>query len=188
MLSNGQVMSWYHSKILRIPHGNQNPTKRYLTNESILKLFTGIVTIQEKVDGKQSILKKQITGSSCNDSWNMFEDMTGKNTCHYHIMKYDESKFPYNQRIPLDKIYQTNNGLIFENPFVLGTSGFSQLTYAKIKLQTPTILEIHNILEVISKFPSHFGSPVIEGLVIKNYDKQLMGKWINEEFEDKLDK
>ena len=186
MISNGQVMSWYHSKILRIPHGKQNPTKRYLTDEQIIECFTGLITIEEKVDGKQSNEKMSISGGSCNDSWKIFEDMTGKNTCHYHVMKYDKAKRPYIQRIILDRIFETSNGLIFEAPFILGTNGFSQLTYAKIKLENPTIIQIFSILEAFSKLPSHFGSPEIEGLVIKNYDKQLMAKWINDNFEDKL--
>ena len=186
MISNGQVMSWYHSKILRIPHGKQNPTKRYLTDEQIIELCTGLITIEEKVDGKQSIEKMSISSGSCNDSWKMFEDMTGKNTCHYHIMKYNKAKLPYNQRINFDKIFETSNGLRFESPFILGTAGFSELTYAKIRLENPSTHDIYSLLETLSKLPSHFGSPVIEGLVIKNYDKQLMGKWINDNFEDKL--
>ena len=185
MLSDGQVMSWYHSKILRIPHGNQNPTKRYLTDKQIIEFFTGLIVIEEKVDGKQSIRN---INNKYGNTWEIFEDMTGKNTCHHHVMKYDKAKLPYDQRIILDRVYETSKGLVFESPFVLGTKGFSQFTYAKLNFKTIDIKTIYNILDELSKLPSHFGSPVIEGLVIKNYDKQLMGKWINEEFEDKLDK
>jgi hypothetical protein len=52
--SPSQIASWYHSQILRIPHGKQNPSKRYLTDEQVLELFSGTVVIQEKVDGKMS--------------------------------------------------------------------------------------------------------------------------------------
>jgi hypothetical protein len=49
-----------------------------------------------------------------------------------------------------------------------------------------TIEQIHHILDALSQSPSHFGADRIEGLVIKNYGKQLFGKWINDEFEDQL--
>ena len=42
-----QIASWYHSQILRIPHGNQNPTKRYLTDDKLLSLFDGAVIIED---------------------------------------------------------------------------------------------------------------------------------------------
>lgn len=185
-ISNGQVMSWYHSKILRIPHDKQNPTKRYLTDEQIIELFTGVVDIQEKVDGRLSIENSNYDIEHVTNWCRIFEDMTGKNTCHYHVMKYDKAKLPYNQRVVLDRINITSKGMIFENPFVLDSKQFSQITYAKYDLPSPTIKNIYSILETLSHFPSHFGSSVIEGLVIKNYDKQLMGKWINTNFEDKL--
>ena len=183
--SNGQIMSWYHSKILRIPHGKQNGSKRYLTEDGIYSLFDGIVTIQEKVDGKLSMMPNP----ECihpENTWTICEDITDKHTCHEHIIKYDKSKLPYTQRIVLDKIQCTKNGRVFEEMFVLDTDGFTQLTCLKLKLLHPTMYEIYGMLDTISKQPSHFGSPVIEGLVIKNYEKQLMGKWINDEFEDQL--
>lgn len=78
-LSKGQIMSWYHSKIPRIPHGTQNPKKRYLKESEILELFNGIVHIQEKVDGKLSC--NDFYEGSISQSINIVEDMTGKITC-----------------------------------------------------------------------------------------------------------
>lgn len=174
-----QMASWYHSQILRIPHGNQNPTKRYLSDEQVLELFNGKVIIQEKVDGKLSwdLKYKNEYGRRVF----LVEDMTGKHTVHKHIMQY--TSLPLNKRIELDSI-STDSGRYDVWPY--GLKEQTQLEYARMQLSSPTITQIHHILEGFAESPSHFGSPIIEGLVIKNYSKQLFGKWINDEFEDKL--
>ena len=185
MLTMDIIMSEYHRKILRIPHGDQNPTKRYLTEAEILDVFKGEVYIQEKVDGK-------LFGYNMPDGRPLkmsignilaIEDMTGKNTVHNHVMKY--TNLPVVKRIILDQIsvkeVSLNKCEIEFFPPVI-----CNLTYAKVNLENPTITQIHAILEAFSQLPSHFGSAVIEGLVIKNYREQLMAKWINEHFEDRL--
>ncbi|MCK4666924.1 hypothetical protein KAU33_09255 [Candidatus Dependentiae bacterium] len=181
----GIITSEYHRKILRIPHGNQNPTKRYLTEAELLEIFDGEVFIQEKVDGK-------LYGYNMPDGRPLemsvgnilaMEDMTGKNTVHNHVMKY--TNLPVTKRIILDQIkvkeLSLNKCKIEFYPPVI-----EHLTYAKVNLKNPTIAQIHAILEAFSQLPSHFGSAVIEGLVLKNYERQLMAKWINEYFEDRL--
>lgn len=176
-LSTGQAMSWYHSKILRIPHGNQNPKKRYLTENQILELFSGLVHIQEKVDGKLfcSDLYDGFLGFKSID---IVEDMTGKSTCHKHI---EYTSLPPNKMIYLDTIQIVDNELD-----ISGTSTFSKLDYAILDGHDLNLTQIYSLLELLSRLPSKFGRERIEGLVIKNYEKQLMGKWINDEFEDHL--
>ena len=171
-------MSWYHRKMFRIPHGNQNPTKRYLTNNQILELFSGrFVDIYEKVDGKIEISRDNCESNEIT----LQENMTGKNTCHNHIMSY--TSLPPSKRIILDKIVIDEYG-----GMRVESCDANNLYYSRIGLvhNNFTLNEIYTLLEAFSKLSSHFGSPVIEGLVIKNYDKQLFGKWINEDFEDKL--
>jgi hypothetical protein len=171
----GQMMSWYHSKILRIQHGSRIYNKRYLTDEGIIKLFTGRVEIEEKIDGKLSNIPfadgKQM----------MVENISGKNTVHDHVIRYNIN----DKSIMLDMVYPiTPEHLYFES--IYGSS-ISPLVYAILIFDSPKLDMIYNILEVLSKLPSHFGSSEIEGLVIKNYGSQLMGKYINEKFEDKLE-
>lgn len=185
MLSDSQIMAEYHRRILRIPHGNQNPTKRYLNNEEVLEVFDGEVWIQEKVDGKLTPFDNSYgqLGMLTVRSLVALEDMTGKNTVHNHVMTYND--LPEDKRIILDtvttrEVGKDNYKTIFSLPLV------NLLTYARINLDNPTIAQIHIILEAFSQMRSHFGSNVIEGLVIKNYRKQLMAKWINEYFEDRL--
>lgn len=169
----GQIMSWYHGKILRIQHGNRIYNKRYKTDKEVIELFTGNVEIQEKIDGKLSNIPLEDNRKL------MVEDISGKNTVHEHVIQYKEN----NKNIMLDIVYPIGSELYFES--IYGSSP-SPLTYAILYLDNPTLDNIYNILEVLSKLPSHLGSPEIEGLVIKNYRFQLMGKYINEKFEDKL--
>lgn len=174
--SKGQIMSWYHSKILRIPHGKQIPKKRYLKENEILELFDGVIHIQEKVDGKLSCgdLFYDFNLVKCG----LYEDMTGKNTCHEHI---EYKNIPPNKRIYFDYL------IIKEVPIIIDVKDKLQLLdYAVIDGPKLSIDQIFVILECFSRSPSHFGRERIEGLVIKNYEKQLMGKWINDEFEDHL--
>ena len=93
------------------------------------------------------------------------------------VLKYKQ--LPASKRIHLDSVWFDARGYKV-------TQGASPIQYGVLRLITPTLGQIHNILEEIAKSPSHFGSPTIEGLVIKNYEKQLFGKWINDGFEDKL--
>lgn len=174
-----QIASWYHSQILRIPHGNQNPAKRYLTDDQLLSLFDGNVIIQEKVDGKMGW---DVDYGKMGRMVSIYEDMTGKHTPHDHVMKY--TNLPASKRIFIESIYISHND---DTPHFTGY--YNPLSYAKVKLYTPTIDTIHTLLEAFSKYPSHFGSDIIEGIVIKNYEHHegaKFGKWVNTAFEDKL--
>ena len=178
-ITPSQVASWYHSQILRIPHGNQNPTKRYMDDEQLLMLFDGYVVIQEKVDGKMSFA---VDKGGSGRIIRIYEDMTGKHTVHDHIMKY--KRLPANKRIELESIYVSNSD---NSVYIAGHK--SVVEYATIKLVDPTVEVIHGVLELFAAMPSHFGNPLIEGIVIKNYSdgkNVLFGKWINDEFEDLL--
>jgi hypothetical protein len=172
--TSGEMMSWYHRKILRIQHGNRIYNKRYLTDEEAVKLFTGTVVIEEKIDGKLSNIPLE------DNRQLMAEDISGKNTVHKHVIEYKNN----DKNIMLDIVSPTGSGLYFESIYGSSTS---PLTYAILVFDNPTLDIIYNILEVLSKLPSHIGSSEIEGLVIKNYRFQLMGKYINDKFEDKLE-
>lgn len=173
-LTEGQIKSWYHGKIPRIQHGKRIYEKRYLTDEEVIRLFTGTVLIQEKVDGTPSATLLS------DDQWLLEENISGKHTVHKHVIRYRTPQ----KRIPLDVVADMGSGVFHIQPyqhFMLNI-----LDIATLKLEEPTIEIIHGVLEALSRQPSRFGSPAIEGLVIKNYVYQSMGKWVNEQFEDKL--
>jgi hypothetical protein len=179
MMSKGQVMSLYHGNIPRIPHGDQNPTKRYLKQDEILTLFDSrYVHIQEKVDGKLSCEPGLQTPFV--NGMDIFEDMTGKNTCHKHI---DYRELPPNKRILLDNVLVFNDHC---EVYVPNQCELLPLDYCIIDGRHLRLEQIYDLLELISRMPSHFGRDRIEGLVIKNYTEQLFGKWINKEFEDHI--
>lgn len=174
MYTEGQIMAWYHERIPRIQHGKRVYERRCMTGNEVLKLFRGTVYIQEKVDGKLSITAFD------DDRWLLEEDISGKNTVHDHVLKYKANK----SRIELDIISLIAPDVLHFEPFSIPMQDI--LTIAVLRLENPTFESIYGILEALSKLPSRLGAPVMEGLVIKNYLFQLMGKWVNEEFEDKL--
>ena len=176
-ITPSQVAAWYHKQILRIPHGvSQSHTKRYLTDIQVCELFDGTVAVQEKVDGK-------LAWEEAGNSLMIIEDMTGKHTVHDHVMKY--SDLPVDKRIVLDMVKASINTDFFNTKRILKVLPVSpnNLNYAILMLDKPNIFHINQVMRALSHSPSHFGSHLIEGLVVKNYDKQLFGKWINDEFE-----
>lgn len=184
-MTQKQIESWYHSKIPRIAHGKQNPTKRFLTDEQVLELFSGrFVDIYEKVDGK---LTSEVFDDEDYDNAKMLvrmiEDMSGKHTCHKHVMQY--KNLPKDKRIILDKVIINK----YDELEIWGCD-VHELKICRLEFHNnrtnPSLKEIHTLLEALSKMKSRFGNDKIEGLVIKNMNKQLMGKWINDEFEDKI--
>lgn len=184
--TSGQIMSWYHSKIPQILHGKQTKNKNYLDDEYLLKLFEGTTYIDEKLDGKMSCVYKFIPDTSSfpinNHGLQKFylcEDLSCKNSPHSHVLKYKSS-----QKINFDIVEIINDKPIFYRVHK------PTLTYNSMNIRSPSInlikTKIFDILKLYSQMPSHYGSQFIEGLVIKNYDKQLMAKWINDQFEDNL--
>jgi hypothetical protein len=179
LITEGQVESWYHSQILRIPHGKQNPKKRYLTEAQILELFKGKVVVEEKVDGKLKAYQMNTYYLENRAFW-MAEILYSKNTMHNHIIKYKTEQ----RRIWLNEVWIHDNKPEFRHI----QAQQNILIYGTIELRDATIDQIYMLLEAFSKLPSHLGVPKTEGLVLKNFEMQLMGKWINDEFEDKLHK
>lgn len=178
--TEGQAMSLFHSMFLRVPHGSQNPTKRYITEEDLLKLFNGrIVLLEEKVDGKQSVFTELIDGGK---RYHIYEDMTGKRTVHRHIVEYND--LPMTKRIPLGIVEQIDGQ---EANFV--HNSMDRLEYGKLFYRDIGIDEIYALLEMFASSESHFGGEFIEGIIVKSFDGKggMLGcKWINERFEDAL--
>ena len=178
VVTSSQVAAWYHRQILRIPHDTQNHTKRYLNDEQVIELFDGTVYIQEKVDGK-------MTWDEDGNYLMIVEDMTGKNTVHKHVMNYKD--LPANKRITLDMVRIDTDFSSLDKRFRILPVSPNILTYAVLMMHKPNIFHISQIMRALSHSPSHFGSHTIEGLVVKNYDTQKFGKWINDEFEGMLE-
>jgi len=176
--SDGQAAAWYHSKILRIQHGKRTYSKRYLTDEQVLAVFSGEVRVEEKMDGKLNVTKMPSYYPDPQEYW-VSELIHSKTTVHNHIIKY--LKAPY--QVWLNQI------LVVEGePSITDIGGTpNTLGYGTLTLKDPTIEQIHGLLEQFSRLPSHYGAPKIEGLILKNEKNQKFAKWVNEEFEDKIE-
>lgn len=176
--TEGQVAAWYHSKILRIEHGKRVHTKRYLTDEQVLAVFDGEVRVEEKMDGKLNVTKVPTYYPEPQEFW-VSELIHSKSTVHNHIIHY--SKYPHH--VWINKILVVDG-----EPTITDIMGRQNtLGYGTIILREPTLEQIHTLLNTFSQLSSHYGAPKIEGLVLKNMEKQLFAKWVNEEFEDKIE-
>jgi hypothetical protein len=199
MSSISELASYFHAQVLRIPHEGTNPTKRFLTEDQILKLFTGTVSIQEKVDGKlcfREAFDYEFSGKG--KLAFMWEDFNAKKSVHTHIKSYNRP--PVNLRVYLDAVLEVEG----YTPFIIPHTD-KDLTIATIKFNEPNIDDIYTILEKLANRKSIYGDTKIEGLVIKNFgvinnvsiqeiirtphlfpSRPLFGKYINTEFEDAL--
>ena len=158
-----EIVNWYRSRMLLIPHCKQYPSNRYLTDDEVLRLFDGRVVIQEKVDGN---IGWSVDNGNGNRIIRVFENMP--------IKRY--SVIPANKRVHLDSIFVSDDECV---PYIAYRR--NALDYAEIRLVDPTIDEVQGILEVFAKMPSHFGAGEIEGIVVKNYTdgrNVLFGKWV----------
>lgn len=183
--TEGQAASWYHSQILRIEHGKRVHTKRYLTGEQVLEVFDGDVVVEEKIDGKLSSGNMNNYQVGYKEVW-IKENLHPVNSVHPHI-KYSGKRVGDTIHRPpasvwLDRVIVVSGEPHIE-PMLYGSNA---LRYGTIRMSEPNLEEIYMLLNSFSKLSSHYGAIKIEGLVLKNYKKQLFAKWINEEFEDKI--
>ena len=51
---------------------------------------------------------------------------------------------------------------------------------------TATAFSFSSVLETFSGMKSHFGSSVIKGLFVQNYEKQIFAIWKNDYLKNKL--
>lgn len=173
-MSKEQIIEWYRSRILSIPHGNVHQRKECLKRGEILELFDGVVHIQEKVGG---IL-------SCGDVFydyntvkvGLYGDMSRENTGRRQV-KYKD--LPPSKRVYFDYL------IIKDVPQIIEKKDELQiLDYAVVNCKNLNIECVYQMLEVFSRMSSHFGRNVSEGLIIKNYNKQMIGEWVNDDKHD----
>ncbi len=160
----------YYPKIGRIPWGKTIYGKRYLTDTEINELLSGMVVIEEKIDGKNSSVPISID----NTQYEMFVE-----NCRWvHSIPYN--KLP-NWNIILDFWdYKQERFLNYMEKRALcnkmGISGWMAplLGYEKIDSIEDLTLWIGN-----TKFSDE---GLAEGIVVKNYEKQIFGKLVRNEF------
>jgi len=167
-----------YPKVYRIPIPEFPLTrgKHYLTEEETEKLCSGRVVIEEKVDGK--------IGSEYHSGY-------PESYLFYEFAKWKHT-IPY-IKLPQWKIY-FDMWLLYEEEFA--DMGIKKFTFDKMGVpmvqtlydgQMSGFKELHHHLKRILGFPSAYGDNPIEGIVVKNYPRQLLGKIVNPMFEEDMD-
>lgn len=166
----------YH-KILRITVSTfRTRGKDYLSEAEVKQLLSGTFYVQEKLDGKTG-------GLHIHPYTFYFEDLTIR-----HTVPYD--KLP-TWKIIFDAWDCSRKTLLSydELDMLLTKKGYD-------KFKAP-LLQIYEVLfpltpDFLAKTylgtPSRFSSTSpIEGIIVKNYKKQLMGKIVDPQFEEAVD-
>ncbi len=167
-----------YPKIYRLPIPNFPTTRgrHYLTEQEAESLCTGRVVIEEKIDGKLGV---------------EYHKEYPESYLFYEFMKYRHT-IPYT-KLPAWKIY-FDQWLFYEEEFadigvkkatfdILGVPMVRRIYYGQME----GFQELLKYLDRILKYQSVYGEHQIEGIVIKNYPRQLFGKVVNPEFEEDMD-
>jgi len=151
-------------KVRRIPMGGKIARKRYLTEDETAELLSGQVVIEEKLDGKTE-------ASECDDRIVFGEFLKWR-----HSIRYDRLPAWF---IAFD-VYDPTSGLFLDydsKTAFLARNGFA-MTPLIFRGQVTSQQGLVRFLGA-SKFAS---DGYAEGIVIKNYPKQLFGKLVRTEF------
>jgi len=165
-----------YPKIYRIPVPSfkEVNSKHYLSLAEVEELLDGLILIEEKIDGKIGAEDRE------NLECRLF----------FELMKYKHT-------IPYLKLPSWN---IYFDVFLHNEKRFADLEVRNkilISLGLPVVRRIYygkvnsyeELLEYLPKLlsmKSVYGDETIEGIVIKNYQKQLFGKIVNPQFEEKI--
>ena len=161
----------HYPKIRRIPIYDYVYRKEPLSLEELEKLFSSIAVVEEKIDGK--FMYKDI-----GDYIVFYEYMGLRHEIHY-------AKLPC-YKIAFD-VYDKASGKFLnalEKHEVLKDHSWCYVPVIHIGLIS--IDSWRDKLLRLMRRPSYYGAPLIEGIVVKNYEKQIFGKAINKEFDEAL--
>lgn len=167
-----EISYMYIPRIL-IPGFPLRGKKKYLNPEELENLFDGKVFVEEKLDGK--LTKIDIMAGSCFDCYG--EDLHWKHNIFYN--KVPISRIPF--VIGID-VYDHDIGEFVG--YEGGTFWSEGIPIAPVLLKGR--LTLNQVIEVLES-KSAFGDEQIEGVVIKNYDKQIFGKIVNPKFDNEVD-
>lgn len=163
-----------HSEIRRVPLGRLRVVRThrpYLTKEEFAELLDGVVVVEEKLDGSPQILEKAGYIFYCED-------------LHYkHSIPYTKVPPPFGPDIPPFWICY-DIWLPEENRWANRSE--KEILCEEIGIPISPLIHIGEItpdrIPKLAMRISDFGDEQAEGVVIKNYEKGLFGKFINREF------
>lgn len=160
-----------YPKILRIPLPKWPVRRKMMAVEDAIRLFDGKIIITEKLDGK--------TMSRCHGCMTVYYEYVRDR----HSVFYDELP---SFEVAFDVWDDCKDGFLpywdaKEFAYELGYVGFApilfenRMSYGEFQRQLPKY--IHRVSSFASK-------SMAEGIVVKNYSKQLFGKVVNPAFEE----
>jgi len=164
----------YHAKIKRLPIGKIPHTHRPMMSEEEMKdLLTGEIWIEEKIDG-QLLHKKEVI--SWGDMKSLKVDAFYENLKVRHSIFYDA--------LPAFEVFLNYaiNGRIFGHPFIKQPLGVPHIPVIFLwPRMTPEEFQ-RDLPKYLARKSAFATNSSIEGIVIKNYPKQLFGKVVSLEF------
>lgn len=142
--------------------------KHYLSDEEIVSLLSDDVVIEEKIDGK--LTQYEVEHYTVFGEW-----MKRKHTVEYHALPgwligfdvFDHETGRFLDYVERDRILKLGNVPVIKWLFI----GEANLKFVKAA--------------VTGK--SAYGAERREGIIIKNYKKQIFGKIVDPAFEDSID-
>lgn len=166
-------ISYMYIPRIAIPGFPIRGKKEYLSTEELERLLDGEIIVEEKLDGK--ITRIDIREFTPYEYFG--EDLRWKHNIFYN--KVPVSRIPF--VVGID-IYDHSVGEFYYETSIFWSEG---IPMAPILLKGRNI-RLNHILDFL-RSPSAFGEEQIEGVVIKNYDKQIFGKIVNPKFDNDID-
>lgn len=178
---------WDSKKFKKVGH------KPYLDKKEVYELLTGLkyIRIDEKLDGRTGVeqIKNVAYGYS---AWAFYEDISMRHTIQYKRngpkkIIFDILYEAEGNRKFYDKMNEADEYMEVDSRRFVNYEWYyvphSQNREDNLKwIDEFVTMMIPNLL----KQPSNYGSRKREGIVIKNYQKNLFAKVINPEFEDEI--
>lgn len=161
-----------YPKIFRIPVPSfpQARGKHYLSEDEVAELLSGIVVMEEKIDGK-------IDGVTVEGKTVYFENMKYTHTILYTKLPSFQMAFDVWDGTQYLDLQAKTAFLEKHGYFVIRKIFFGTTNYQDLLQFLPKILALK----------SAYGDEQIEGVIIKNYIKQKFGKIVNPRFEETID-
>lgn len=196
-----------YPRISRLCDKNSPPSKRCITPDELKDLLDGEVIIEEKIDGGvMGIANDRIIGRNrvigIKENTKRFAGLNGwRGAKAYEISQipdgwmvfgewmYTKHNIHYTRLLDWFVAFDVWDGREFlgENKYKAITDlGFYWVGVVDIRddLTPDTVMEY---VRMVSRGTSSIGDETMEGVVIKNPDKQLMGKYVRREFMDSME-
>lgn len=167
----------YHARILRLPFGRVPETHRpVMSEEDVDRLLTGDVYVTEKLDGRlHQVDASQFTRFGTEVFNYFYEELRIRHSVFYDALPNwyvlldvasGDRILPPEQR---EEVIKRGGSTEFEAPVVVHDTAMTREKF-----------ELH-LQEWLNRVSS-FSSEMQEGMVVKNYEKQLFGKMVRFEF------